>query len=105
MKICELSAIEDGRARAFDVTEQLEIFIVRMGKDVYGYYNQCPHTGVPLNWQVDQFLDFSGGYIQCSGHDAMFRIQDGLCLSGPCHGQSLRPVKLSVVDGQICLSP
>jgi len=101
MKICELLEIEDGAARAFHLSEQLEIFIVRQGRHIFGYHNCCPHTGAPLNWLPEQFLDFSGDYIQCTGHDAMFRVEDGFCVSGPCHGQSLTPVQLIELDGDI----
>jgi nitrite reductase/ring-hydroxylating ferredoxin subunit len=37
-----------------------------------------------------------GKAIVCSAHGARFRIEDGLCTSGPCHGESLEavPVRL-----------
>lgn len=104
MHICKLSDIAVGAARGFRVSAEVEIFIIRRGEHIYGYYNRCPHTGAPLNWQADQFLDLSGSYIQCSGHDAMFRIEDGHCLTGPCHGQSLSPVLLTIVDEHIFCS-
>jgi nitrite reductase/ring-hydroxylating ferredoxin subunit len=105
MNVCELLDIENGSARAFRISEQLEIFIVRQGEHIFGYHNSCPHTGAPLNWLADQFLDYSRAYIQCSGHDALFRIEDGCCISGPCHGQSLLDAKLTVVNGRIIYEP
>lgn len=104
MKICALDELEEGTARTFCIHERQEVFIVRQGGHVHGYYNRCPHTGAPLNWLPDQFLDTSGTYIQCSGHDALFRIEDGLCVSGPCHGQSLSPVNLMVASGQLSIN-
>jgi len=101
MKICKIRDIKEGVAQAFRISEQLEIFIVRRGKQNNAYQNRCPHTGAPLNWLPDQFLDASGEYIQCTGHDAMFRIQDGLCISGPCHSQVLTAIDVVVIDGDL----
>lgn len=101
MKICNLADIKDGSAQQFELNTATEIFIVRIGRQVYGYINSCPHTGAPLNWLPGQFLDVSQTYIQCSGHDALFRITDGLCLHGPCLGQSLTNIELKVSDNEI----
>jgi nitrite reductase/ring-hydroxylating ferredoxin subunit len=32
--------------------------------------------------------------IQCALHGALFRIEDGYCLYGPCQGASLHPLPL-----------
>jgi nitrite reductase/ring-hydroxylating ferredoxin subunit len=51
----------------------------------------------------DQFLDIDGGFIQCSVHGALFQIENGFCVRGPCAGQSLQPVALEISDGQVYL--
>jgi nitrite reductase/ring-hydroxylating ferredoxin subunit len=63
---------------------------------VFGYENSCPHTGGPLDWVPDQFLNLEGNLIQCATHDALFSIEDGLCLKGPCAGQSLHALAVEV---------
>jgi nitrite reductase/ring-hydroxylating ferredoxin subunit len=77
------------------------IFVVRKGNRVYGYRNRCPHTGAPLEWQPDQFLDFDGSFIQCALHGALFRIRDGYCLRGPCAGQGLESVEVRVEGDRV----
>ena len=102
--VCNLDEIKDGSARGFEFGEGssvLNIFIVRQGKDVYAYKNSCPHTGVTMNWQPDQFLDTSEEYIQCSLHGAIFRIEDGYCVQGPCAGNALTVIPASLQDNQI----
>ena len=102
MKICELSDIGPGNARGVELDNDIEIVIVRVSTaDIVAYLNRCPHTGAPLNWQPDQFLDHAGKYIQCSNHAALFRIDDGVCVAGPCVGQSLSPFELKIRDGMI----
>ncbi|MEE8263379.1 MAG: Rieske (2Fe-2S) protein, partial [Gammaproteobacteria bacterium] len=40
-------------------------------------------------WVPDQFLDETGNLLQCATHGALFRIEDGFCVAGPCTGASL----------------
>lgn len=103
-QLCHLDDIEDGSARGFEIFEHgetLPVFIVRQGLDIYAYRNSCPHTGVNLEWLPDQFLDSSGQYIQCAMHGAMFRIEDGWCVRGPCAGDALVAIPVSQRDGVI----
>jgi nitrite reductase/ring-hydroxylating ferredoxin subunit len=44
--------------------------------------------------QDDQFLSDDGRFIVCSTHGALFRIEDGHCLDGPCIGQALERVRI-----------
>lgn len=75
--------------------------VIRKAQTVVAYLNRCPHTSAPLDWVVGQFLD-DMGHIQCSLHGARFRISDGYCISGPCAGQSLTAVPLTVTaDGEL----
>lgn len=95
--ICALEDIPDQKARGFSlerVDKKIDFFIVRKGEEIFGYINSCPHTGVNLDWQPDQFLDLTGQQIQCSTHGALFRIRDGYCTYGPCMGRSLTAVSL-----------
>jgi len=102
MKLCELSEIKPGSARGFDIDNDREIVIVRVSaEEIVAYVNRCPHTGASLNWQPDRFLDHAGQYIQCSNHAALFRIDDGVCIVGPCVGQSLMPFRLEIRNGSV----
>lgn len=77
------------------------LFAVRRGERVFAYLNACPHIGVPLEWTPHQFLNAAGTGIVCSLHGAEFRVEDGLCLRGPCKGDRLEAVPCEVVDGVI----
>ncbi len=52
----------------------------------------------------DMFLDYERSLIQCSNHDAKFRIEDGECIAGPCIGERLTPVAISIIDDKIMLA-
>ncbi|MEQ8289497.1 MAG: Rieske 2Fe-2S domain-containing protein [Gammaproteobacteria bacterium] len=83
--------------------EPVQCFLVYHQAQVYSYINRCPHTGVNLNWQPHQFLDISEQLIQCATHGALFRIDNGLCIRGPCLGASLVPVRHEIVGHKIYL--
>jgi nitrite reductase/ring-hydroxylating ferredoxin subunit len=99
--LCRLDEIPDGTAKGFELgsaEEPLEIFVVREGTRVLGYVNVCPHTGSPLDWQPDDFMSEDGGHLMCHTHGALFEIEDGFCIAGPCAGDQLTPVTVEV-DG------
>ncbi|MEM7442889.1 MAG: Rieske (2Fe-2S) protein [Pseudomonadota bacterium] len=100
-RLCRLAEIEDGQAKGFVVrlnSGDLDILVARRGRDIFAYVNSCPHAGSPLNWRPDRFMSLDGKLLQCATHGARFRVEDGLCVAGPCTGQSL--TKLAVeLDG------
>ncbi|MBR9909534.1 MAG: Rieske (2Fe-2S) protein [Gammaproteobacteria bacterium] len=99
-KLCPLAAIENLQSKGFTL-RGTKFFIVRRGSRVFAYHNSCPHMGVPLEWVEDRFLDYDGELIQCSTHGALFTIEQGRCIFGPCSGQSLQPIKLELRDENI----
>ena len=105
--LCRLDDLPDGDSRGFSVEAPeglIELFLVRRGDAVYGYYNRCPHTGAPLDWSPDRFLDPEHRFIQCSMHGALFVIATGLCVHGPCVDRVLDPVPVRVLGDDIVLA-
>lgn len=110
--ICRISDIPSRRARGFhlmlvekDGTKRpWSIVVVRWGRQVFGYVNRCPHDGVNLDWERNQFLDPNGTRLMCGKHGATFELGTGHCVEGPCKGRGLMPVALIVLDDDICLT-
>jgi nitrite reductase/ring-hydroxylating ferredoxin subunit len=86
--LCAGAELVNDSSRGFEL-EGEKLFAVRRGGQVYVYFNRCPHRGVSLEWHPDQFLDTSQSLIQCATHGALFLIEDGECIAGPCEGRSL----------------
>jgi nitrite reductase/ring-hydroxylating ferredoxin subunit len=104
--VCRLEDIEDPGSKGMTVSiagQLQDIFVVRQGDSVFGYLNSCPHTDGPLDWTPDRFLDLDGRYIQCAMHAALFRVEDGRCIAGPCNGDRLTPVPVEVDAGVVRL--
>lgn len=77
------------------------LFAVRRGGCVRVYVNACPHLGVPLDWVPGRFLSADQNLIVCATHGAEFRIDDGMCLHGPCLGERLEAVMIEIEDGAV----
>lgn len=77
---------------------------VRRGDDVVVYVNACPHLGTPLDFTPGRFLNREKNLILCATHGALFRIDDGYCVSGPCAGKHLEAAAFEISDGVILLS-
>jgi nitrite reductase/ring-hydroxylating ferredoxin subunit len=104
--ICSLADLPDPGSRAFSIGPgdwPLRGFVVRQGNEVFAYVNRCPHAGHPLNWQPDEFLTQERTLIMCRSHGAMFEMNTGRCVAGPCTGQSLRALSARIEHGQVML--
>ena len=102
LRLCSLAELPEGSARGFAVL-QTHVLAVRDYTGVHVYLNRCPHLGVPLQWQDDRFLDEDGAFIRCASHGALFERNSGLCVQGPCRGDSLWEIECSVEDGAVII--
>jgi nitrite reductase/ring-hydroxylating ferredoxin subunit len=105
--LCHVAEIPDGAARGFEFgsgTAREALFVLRRGDRLFAYGNACPHQGTPLNFLPDRFLDRDGRFLLCTTHGARFRIEDGLCVTGPCLGKSLEPAVIEIENGEIWLA-
>lgn len=76
-------------------------FVVRAEGRVRGFVNRCPHLGIELNWLPERFLDSGGSFIQCATHGALFTLNTGECIAGPCAGDALTPLEIRESEGRI----
>ena len=105
-RLCSLKDLPEGSSRGFSVNTAAgceEFFLVHKNSRLFAYRNSCPHTGGPLDWVADQFLNLDGDLIQCATHDALFRIEDGSCIAGPCAGKALSAVSVVISNDEIFL--
>ncbi len=106
-RLCSIDDIADGDSAV--VVAELDgrkqsFIVIRRGDRVHVYLNSCPHVGAPLDFTPGKFLSPEKNLILCSSHGALFRIEDGQCISGPCGDQKLTAVSTEIRDGEIFLS-
>jgi len=98
--LCRIDELPEDSSREFTADGQSIVAVKRDGQ-IYVYLNWCPHLGIELNFQPDVFLDSDNQFIQCANHGALFEIDSGHCLSGPCSGENLVAVTYSIRDGEL----
>jgi nitrite reductase/ring-hydroxylating ferredoxin subunit len=107
MRLCHLDDLPDGGSRGFDPRGrgQPTLFVVRQGLRLHAYADVCPHLGTPMAWRRDAYLDGARAHIVCAAHGALFEIDSGRCVLGPCLGDTLTPIPLTLHDnGEVHLA-
>lgn len=102
--LCKTSDITDPGSKGFELEndgQPVNVFVVHKDGNFYAYINSCPHTGVMLEWLENEFLDIENNFIQCSTHGALFEINSGHCVAGPCAGDHLTPIKHHIRDNDL----
>lgn len=70
---------------------------------VRAYVNQCKHLPIPIDSGSREFFDADRRHLLCGTHGALFRLDDGMCVRGPCRGMPLDPVEVEVDEDAIVL--
>ena len=74
--------------------------IWRRDDEVAGFVDRCPHAGLPLARQIDDYLSPDGSLIVCAWHGALFDWS-GACVGGPAGGSRLAQWPVAVRDGML----
>ena len=102
--LCRTEQIADRDARSFD-TSRGEVIVTQRDGQFFAYQNRCPHLGISLEFREQEFMDQDREYLICANHGALFQVDSGHCVLGPCKGQSLTAVPITVhSDGRIYLA-
>ena len=100
--LCKTEDVKEGNSKGFDVNGTF-LFAVKKDKQLHLYHNRCPHLGTPLEWEEDRFLEGDGALIRCATHGALFEIDSGQCLVGPCKGKALHAIAFEIQEGELVI--
>ena len=108
--LCHKKELRPYKTRQFDVEvdaqHRLNLFLLNQDGTIRAYLNYCPHLGIQLNWQPNEFLSLEQTHIICAVHGALFELENGLCSSGPCRGDKLTALPIEIADdGSIYFIP
>ena len=101
--LCRLEDIPDGGVLGVDPPdpEGEPLLLARSGNSVQAWLNVCPHAGRRMDYAPGLFL-VKDDKLTCAVHGATFALREaGLCVVGPCRGQSLVAVRVQVRDGVV----
>jgi nitrite reductase/ring-hydroxylating ferredoxin subunit len=79
-------------------------FLVNDNGSFHAYVNRCRHMPTPLDFIRDQFVSEDGRYLMCYTHGALYERSTGLCIAGPCKGETLYRLPVSVDQEDILVS-
>lgn len=105
--LCEAAALAEGKAMGLVFgggNARFELVLLRQRGRAIAYVNDCPHAHTTLDLLPDQFFNRDGTRLLCRTHGAEFRIEDGVCMQGPCVGKALDPVPVAESGGQVVLA-
>jgi nitrite reductase/ring-hydroxylating ferredoxin subunit len=98
--------LEKGKGVRFVVADESRgksAFVIRYQGTVHGYVNRCSHISVELDWSQGEFFDYSGAYLICATHGALYEPASGHCVGGPCQGRGLRKLAIVETGGSVFL--
>jgi nitrite reductase/ring-hydroxylating ferredoxin subunit len=71
---------------------------------IVAYRNLCRHLPVPLDGGTGELLSEDGAHLVCGTHGAIYRLQDGYCVDGPCEGLALQRLFVREENGDLYVS-
>lgn len=105
--VARVTDVEPGGVKRFSIICQkyrVAGFLVNEGGRFHAYVNRCRHMATPLDFIRDQFLSEDGQYLMCYTHGALYERGSGLCISGPCKGESLYRLPVCVDQDEVLVS-
>jgi nitrite reductase/ring-hydroxylating ferredoxin subunit len=105
--VARVADVETGAVKKFSIICQkyrVPGFLVNDDGRFHAYVNRCRHMPTPLDFVRDQFVSEDGRYLMCYTHGALYERATGLCISGPCKGESLYRLPVCVDQGDVLVS-
>ncbi|MCP5463899.1 MAG: Rieske (2Fe-2S) protein [Deltaproteobacteria bacterium] len=104
ISICKDEELQNNQSKKFTIEEprfDREAFVFKKDNTLYAYYNECPHIGLALDFDDNDFFSEDQTKLVCKNHGAEFNPCDGLCTMGPCADTSLKAISVAIEDGVI----
>jgi nitrite reductase/ring-hydroxylating ferredoxin subunit len=102
--VARVSEVQPGAVKKFWLICQqyrLDAILINDQGNYYAYVNRCRHMPTPLDFVRDEFFSEDGRYLQCYTHGALYEFASGLCVSGPCKGESLYRLPVQIDRGEV----
>jgi len=102
--VARVDEVQPGAIKKFWLICQkyrLDAILINDQGNYYAYVNRCRHMPTPLDFVRDEFYSDDRRYLQCYTHGALYEFASGLCVSGPCKGESLYRLPVQVDHGEV----
>jgi len=102
--IAKVDELKDGSVKKFWIICQryrVDGFLVNDQGNYHAYVNRCRHMPTPLDFIRDRFLSEDQRHLMCYTHGALYEFGTGLCIDGPCKGESLYRLPVRIDGGEV----
>ena len=102
--IAKVDEVRPGSVKKFWLICQkyrIDAFLVNDQGKFFAYVNRCRHMATPLDFVRDEFFSDDHRHLMCYTHGALYEPDTGLCVSGPCKGESLFRLPLTIDRGEV----
>ncbi|HJX09259.1 MAG TPA: Rieske 2Fe-2S domain-containing protein [Candidatus Binatia bacterium] len=102
--VATVNEIETGSVKKFWIICQeyrVDGFLLNDNGSFHAYVNRCRHMTTPLDFIRDQFLSEDRRHLMCYTHGALYEFATGLCIAGPCKGESLYRLPVRIDHGEV----
>jgi nitrite reductase/ring-hydroxylating ferredoxin subunit len=106
IKIARVDDVAEGGTLKFPYSQggkPAEGFLARFQGKLVAYENRCRHLPVHLDFETGRFFTPEGGQFICQTHNAIYEPLTGLCVRGPCEGESLKRLEIEIIGGDVWL--
>src|SRR3989338_2884916 len=79
-------------------------FVTNKNGQYYAYQNLCMHLPVTLDLNDSKFFTHDKQHLQCHMHGAMYEVETGYCVAGPCQGARLIALELKEDGNKLVIS-
>lgn len=100
--VCAATDVPEGGHLSVSLGD-FSVIVLRVGEELRGYVNACPHQYLPLDYRGAQVVSADGTKLICTNHDATFDADNGQGLGGFGQGCWLDPVPLAHENGKIVI--
>jgi len=104
MRLIESSRLKPGETFKFRFVRQkkyVDGFLANFEGRLVAYENECRHIPISLDYGDNEFFSQDQKTFICKSHGALYDPLSGACLRGPCGGQSLKPLDIETVGGEV----
>jgi nitrite reductase/ring-hydroxylating ferredoxin subunit len=108
IKIARADEVKEGRTVKFSFPradgKPIDCFLARYRGKLVAYENRCRHLPLTLDFHSGHLFSLDGEHFICQNHNAIYEPLTGLCVRGPCEGQSLNTLKIEVIGEDVWLA-
>ena len=93
-------------ARSFETKIAGQIIkgiVIQKDGAYFAYQNLCMHLAVTLDLNDENFFTHDKTHLQCHMHGAMYEVETGFCVAGPCQGTRLKSLELRVEPNRLVI--